>query len=83
MIKMNLPEGWEEIDGRLMHEYAFENFQQAKSFFDIISNLCEEHQHHADIHFGWGYVVIELMTHDEETITEKDLSLAKAINEIR
>ncbi len=80
---MILPEGWEEIDGRLMHEVAFENFQEAKSFVDEISDICEEHAHHADIHFGWGYVVIELMTHDEQAITEKDLRLAEAINALR
>ena len=80
---MSLPEGWEEIDGRLMHEVAFENFQEAKSFVDEISDICEEHVHHADIHFGWGYVVIELMTHDEQAITEKDLRLAEAINALR
>ncbi|MDG1539678.1 MAG: 4a-hydroxytetrahydrobiopterin dehydratase [Candidatus Poseidonia sp.] len=80
---MSLPEGWEEIDGRLMHEVAFENFQEAKSFVDEISAICEEQAHHADIHFGWGYVVIELMTHDEQAITEKDLRLAEAINALR
>jgi 4a-hydroxytetrahydrobiopterin dehydratase len=66
-----------------MHEVAFENFQEAKSFVDRISDICEEQGHHADIHFGWGYVVIELMTHDEQAITEKDLRLAEAINAIR
>lgn len=66
-----------------MHEAAFEDFKQAKSFVDEISDICEEQAHHADIHFGWGYVVIELMTHDEQAITEKDIRLAKAINALR
>jgi 4a-hydroxytetrahydrobiopterin dehydratase len=43
--------------------------------------LSEEANHHPEIHFGWGYVVIELYTHDKEKITEKDLALAHGINE--
>ncbi len=37
---------------------------------------------HADIHFGWGYVVIELTTHDENAITMLDVELATKINAI-
>jgi 4a-hydroxytetrahydrobiopterin dehydratase len=43
--------------------------------------LSEDANHHPEIHFGWGYVVIELYTHDKEKITEKDLALAHSINE--
>ncbi|MDG1557620.1 MAG: 4a-hydroxytetrahydrobiopterin dehydratase, partial [Candidatus Poseidoniaceae archaeon] len=48
----------------------------AKAFVDDISILSEDANHHPEIHFGWGYVVIELHTHDEENITDKDLALA-------
>ena len=44
--------------------------------------LSEDANHHPEIHFGWGYVVIELYTHEEEKITDKDLSLAHRINQI-
>ena len=44
--------------------------------------FCEEKNHHADIHFGWGYAVIELTTHDKKAITELDIELATLINAI-
>ena len=80
---MRLPEGWKEIDGRLMCEFEFGDFEQAKNFVDQISQLFQVHNLHADVLFGWGYVILELMTHDQQAITELDLNLADAINELR
>lgn len=77
---MSHPDGWAVVDGRLMREYAFENFLEAKAFIDAVSLLCEEQQHHAELHFGWGYAVVEIYSHDTESITERDDRLAQAIN---
>lgn len=77
---MDAPEGWEIIDGRLMSEYEFEDFAGAKHFVDLISTLSEQENHHPELHFGWGYVVIELFTHDVGAITEADIALAEKIS---
>ena len=77
---MSHPDGWAVVNGRLMREYAFENFLEAKAFIDAVSLLCEEQQHHAELHFGWGYAVVEIYSHDTESITERDDRLAQAIN---
>jgi 4a-hydroxytetrahydrobiopterin dehydratase len=79
---METPEGWSIVERCLMRELEFENFADSKSFVDKVSALCEKENHHADIHFGWGYVVIELTTHDENTITMLDVELATKINAI-
>ena len=79
---METPEGWSVVERCLMREFEFENFVDSKSFVDKVSALCEEENHHADIHFGWGYVVIELTTHDENAITMLDVELATKINAI-
>jgi len=78
---MNIPTGWAIVEQRLMREFEFKDFLSAKAFVDEISMLSEDANHHPEIHFGWGYVVIELYTHDKEKITEKDLALAHSINE--
>ena len=52
-----------------MAEYKFQNFVSAKHFVDEVSELSEEHNHHPEIHFGWGYVVLELFTHDAGKLT--------------
>jgi len=64
-----------------MREWAFADFAAAKRFVDRISQVCEHLNHHADVHFGWGYVVLEVVTHDVGDITERDLELARAINQ--
>ncbi|MDC0527749.1 4a-hydroxytetrahydrobiopterin dehydratase [Candidatus Poseidoniaceae archaeon] len=78
---MDIPTGWAIVEHRLMREFEFDDFVSAKNFVDAISLLAEDANHHPEIHFGWGYVVIELYTHDKNQITEKDLALALRMNQ--
>ena len=77
---MDAPTGWAIVEHRLMREFEFPNFSSAKNFVDLISEVAEEVNHHHDLNLGWGYVVVELFTHDEEKITEKDTEMARRIN---
>ena len=77
---MDVPTGWSMQENHLMREFTFENFAEAKAFVDAISEICESKNHHADLHFGWGYVVVELITHDQGKVTSLDVDVANAIN---
>ena len=79
---MEVPTGWSIQEDHLMREFSFDNFADAKTFVDEISVICEEQNHHADLHFGWGYVVVELTTHDQGKVTSLDIGVALAINSI-
>tara|TARA_B110000459_G_C16531886_1_gene457604 strand:- start:616 stop:864 length:249 start_codon:yes stop_codon:yes gene_type:complete len=79
---METPDGWELIDGRLMAEYEFEDFSLAKQFVDAVAELSEQENHHPELHFGWGYVVLELFTHSVESVTQKDYDLAQKISQM-
>ena len=79
---MKVPTGWSIQEDHLMREFSFDNFADAKTFVDEISVICEEQNHHADLHFGWGYVVVELTTHDQGKVTSLDIEVALAINSI-
>jgi len=79
---MDIPDGWSIQEDHLMREFDFEDFNQAKAFVDKISAICEAVNHHADLHFGWGYVIVELTTHDEGKVTMLDVDVAQAINAI-
>ena len=79
---MSAPAGWTEVEGRLMREFSFEDFAGAKAFVDAVSVICEGMNHHAELHFGWGYAVVETMTHDADSITTLDHELAEAINQL-
>ena len=65
-----------------MREFSFDDFLKAKAFIDEVSSICESQQHHAELHFGWGYAVVETYTHDTQSITQRDIDLANAINEL-
>jgi len=75
------PEGWTLVDGRLMRELECSDFNQAKQIVDKISDIAEQLNHHPELHFGWGYVVIECYTHDENAVTQLDFKLANKIEE--
>lgn len=79
---MSAPAGWTEVEGRLMREFSFDDFAGAKAFVDAVSSICEDMNHHAELHFGWGYAVVETMTHDTYSITTLDHELANAINQL-
>lgn len=79
---MSHPDGWKLHDGRLIREFSFPDFLTAKAFVDCVSDVCELQLHHAEIRFGWGYVVIETYSHDVQMVTSRDFTLAKAINDI-
>ena len=79
---LNAPENWSVIEGRLMREFAFPDFDEAKAFIDRVSDLCNALNHHAELHFGWGYAVVETFSHDTQSITQRDIDLAQAIDEM-
>ena len=49
---MKAPDGWEIIEERLMAEYTFDDFADAKQFIDAVSLLSEQENHHPELHFG-------------------------------
>ena len=79
---MRIPVGWAVVEERLMREFEFADFSEAKKLVDAMSLHAESVNHHPEIHFGWGYVIVELFTHDEGKITEKDTSFAIHVNTI-
>lgn len=77
------PKDWQEKDNSLVREFVFTDFRTAFNFLQEVASLAEEHQHHPEIHNVYNMVKLSLSTHDAgDVITEKDLSLAKAINKL-
>lgn len=68
---------WKVIDNKLLKKYKFSNFAEALAFVNKIGEIAENHDHHPDISFGWGYAEICLTTHDAGGITIKDFAVAK------
>lgn len=80
---MNLSDQWLRTPTSLQRQYKFKNFREALAFTNQIGALAEAQKHHPDLKLGWGYVEITITTHDAgNTLTEKDLKLAQAIDQI-
>ena len=78
----SIPEGWELVDGRLHRELAFAGFAAAFAFMTRVAFAAEKLDHHPDWSNSWNRVVIDLVSHDADGITDRDLTLAEQINTI-
>lgn len=74
---------WEWSGDKLRRKLEFKDFRQAMSFMVEIGFAAEEQGHHPDLSNTFNKVNISLATHDAGgKVTEKDIRLAKAIEEI-
>lgn len=78
LAKLN---GWELRDGRLRKQYTFRTFLRAIAFVNSVAYLSEGAGHHPDITINYNKVTIRLITHSEKALTDRDFSLAAAIDE--
>tara|TARA_B100001109_G_scaffold255514_1_gene258919 strand:- start:3748 stop:3975 length:228 start_codon:yes stop_codon:yes gene_type:complete len=73
---------WQEKNGKLKRNFQFENFSEAWAFMSQVALLAEKLNHHPNWSNSYNQVEIELFSHDENRITQKDRNLAKAIDEL-
>lgn len=73
---------WKAENDVLTKRFEFANFAEALNFVNRVGAIAERHDHHPDIIFGWGYVEINLTTHDRNGITDFDFAVAEEIDTI-
>jgi 4a-hydroxytetrahydrobiopterin dehydratase len=74
---------WKEENNTLTQSFKFKNFIEAFGFMTKVALVAEKMSHHPEWKNVYNKVEITLTTHDKgNTITEKDRTLAKAIDEI-
>lgn len=83
-IKKALSEldSWTLVDGKLHREYRFRSFVQAFGFMAQVALMAERAAHHPEWCNVYNRVVVDLTTHDAGGITQKDLDLAREMEEI-
>lgn len=75
--------GWELADNRkLVKEFKFKDFIEAKYFLDIVSIIAEEQGHHPSLTLTYNKLKIILTTHAAGGLTDNDFIMAKIIDEI-
>ncbi len=74
---------WTESNNRLSQTFKFKNFIEAFGFMSQVAIIAEKMDHHPNWSNVYNQVTIELTTHDAgNTITDKDRTLAKAIDNL-
>ena len=76
--------GWIEVEDRdaIRKSYHFGNFSEAWGFLSRIALLAEKMDHHPEIFNVYNRVEIILSTHDADGVSQRDIRLAAAIDEI-
>ena len=68
--------------GRIFKEFKFKNYRQSFAFTSQVAMLSEKKNHHPTIILDYGKVVIKLISHDVNAVTERDIDLAIQIDKI-
>ena len=83
-IKSALPQlnNWKLLDDCIEKKFVFTDFLEAMKFMNAIATIAEEMQHHPEWCNVYNKVTVTLTTHDAGGITQKDITLAKKMDEI-
>jgi len=76
--------GWSEVDDRdaIRKSYHFGTFREAWGFMSQVALLAEKMDHHPEWFNVYNRVEVVLTTHDAGGLSERDIRLAHAIDEI-
>jgi 4a-hydroxytetrahydrobiopterin dehydratase len=71
--------GWSKAAGAISKSFTFANFSEAWGFMCRVALLAEKQDHHPEWRNVWNKVEITLSTHDVGGVSDRDFTLAKAI----
>jgi 4a-hydroxytetrahydrobiopterin dehydratase len=76
--------GWSKVEGReaIFKSFKFKSFREAFGFMTQAALLAEKMDHHPEWFNVYSRVDVTLTTHSAKGVTELDVALAKAMNEI-
>jgi 4a-hydroxytetrahydrobiopterin dehydratase len=75
--------GWSIEGGMLRKQFTHPSFPDAIVFVNAVAHLAEVANHHPDVDIRYSTITLALTTHDEGGITEKDVALARAVEDAR
>ena len=81
-MKLNEIPGWSLAGNAIHKKFQFKSFMSAIAFVNEAAGASEKANHHPDIDIRYSAIEINLTTHSEGGITNKDFRLAKELDEI-
>ena len=78
----DLPE-WHEVKGRdaISRLFQFKDFNRVFGFMTRVALLAEKLDHHPEWFNVYNKIEVTLSTHDAGGVTDKDIEMAKAMEE--
>jgi 4a-hydroxytetrahydrobiopterin dehydratase len=74
--------GWQRQGKAIQRVFAFPDFKAAMQFVNKVADAAEQANHHPDIDIRYNKVTTALISHDSGGVTQRDVKMAKRINEI-
>ncbi len=74
--------GWSVERGKLHRQFQFKSFVEAFGFMTSVALIAESMNHHPEWFNVYNRVTVDLTTHDAGGITDKDVELARRMNEL-
>jgi 4a-hydroxytetrahydrobiopterin dehydratase len=74
--------GWTVVEGKLHRQYQFPDFVHAFGFMATAAIAIEKMNHHPEWFNVYHRVTVDLTTHDAGGITQKDVALARLLDQI-
>ena len=72
---------WGIEQDRLVTRIEFDDYKESVFFANTVFSIAEAHFHHPEVKVEYGAVSIDLWSHEAEGITQKDIEMAKEIEE--
>ena len=73
---------WTYVGGKIQKEITMHNWKGVMLLTNAIAHIAETAWHHPELHLSFSTIKILLETHDEGGITNKDIAMAKKIDEL-
>jgi len=73
---------WAVVSSKLHKEFRFDDFVAAFGFMASAALVAERMNHHPEWFNVYGTVRVDLVTHDVRGISERDFTLARAMDAI-
>ena len=77
---MPTAKGWERHGDMLVRSWQFPSFRRALEFVNQVAALAEKFDHHPDIILSYRTVRLELSTHSDGGLTDRDFEFAAEID---
>ena len=80
-LNKHLPE-WKLTDGWIRRTYKTSSWKGTLMVINTVGHIAEAAWHHPDLSASYAWVEVRLMTHSAKGITDKDLTLARKIEDV-